>query len=844
MSLTLGDRLAHYDVTALIGEGGMGQVYQATDTKLNRQVALKILPEAFATDPDRLARFQREAQVLASLNHPNIAQIHGIEEQEGTRALVLELVEGPTLADRISKGPIPLDEALPIAKQIAEALEAAHEAGVIHRDLKPANIKVREDGTVKVLDFGLAKALDTSPTGDPSQSPTLTAAATQMGVIMGTAAYMSPEQARGKPVDKRADIWAFGVVLYEMLAGARPFRGEDVSLTLASVMKSDVDVKALPPDLPDPLRTVIHQCLQKDPTRRIRDIGDVRLAMDGAFDSFATQPSPGSAAPSLRWWQRPMAIVAALVFAAMLAVGLDRTLSVSPKGTGGVTRLTIPVPSDQRLSDRLSFVLSPDGRKLVYAATTDNVSRLYVRPLDEYDASPIAGTEGAISPFFSPDGEWVGFTAERQLRKVSLAGGLPLTIVPDGVRGYHGAAWGDDGSIVYTASLGSGLRRVSADGGAVEQLTRPDGANNGYAHVYPQFLPGQQSVLFTVWGAEFRGAAYSLASGEWHEVLPGAAAAVYLSNRRIAYDTVNDPDLLLVRPFDPELLAVSGPAVSLLVDAALDPAMSRHAFTVSSNGTLAYRLRSVRDLVWVDHAGRVESLNISVRRGTVIRLSPDGDRIAVRPADSDDLQVIDVERRTRTAIPQVPDTDGQFGALWSPDGADLTVNSNVGGNWDLYSVSADGRGELRSLLERPLDQFAAAWSADGRMLAYVEHNPETDADVWVLPVGGEPSPFLTSSFAERQPAFSPDGRSMAYVSDESGLDEVYVQAFPGGGGGSQTDGIDQRWARASVVARWAQVVLLQRRPVSSGRHYRRIHRRRCSIISWTLRSRVDRRDRV
>ena len=297
----------------------MGQVYQATDTKLNRQVALKILPEAFASDPDRLARFQREAQVLASLNHPNIAQIHGLEDSEGTKALVLELVEGPTLADRIAQGPIPIDEALPIAKQIAEALEAAHEAGVIHRDLNPANIKVRQDGTVKVLDFGLAKALDTTPEGDPSQSPTLTAAATQMGVILGTAAYMSPEQARGLPVDKRADVWAFGVVLYEMLTGKRPFQGEDVSLTLASVMKSDVNVTVLPADLPETLRTVIRQCLQKDPKRRIRDVGDVSLAMDGAFETAVAAPAEGVVVPALRVWQRPLPL--ALVGVALLVVG-------------------------------------------------------------------------------------------------------------------------------------------------------------------------------------------------------------------------------------------------------------------------------------------------------------------------------------------------------------------------------------------------------------------------------------------------------------------------------------------------------------------------------------------
>ena len=291
MSLGVGARLGHYAVTTKIGEGGMGEVWQATDTKLNRQVALKILPETFATDPDRLARFQREAQVLASLNHPGIAAIYGIEEADDTRALVLELVEGPTLAERIAQGPIPIDEALPIAKQIADALEAAHEAGVIHRDLKPANIKVRDDGTVKVLDFGLAKALDTTPQGDPSLSPTLTAAATQMGVIMETAAYMSPEQVRGKPVDRRADIWAFGVVLFEMLTGKKAFEGEDVSLTLASVMKSDVNVTTLPQDLPANVRTVLRRCLEKDPSQRVRDIGDVRLAMEGVFESTGSGTS-------------------------------------------------------------------------------------------------------------------------------------------------------------------------------------------------------------------------------------------------------------------------------------------------------------------------------------------------------------------------------------------------------------------------------------------------------------------------------------------------------------------------------------------------------------------------
>ena len=401
MPLTVGSRLGHYDVTALIGEGGMGQVYQATDTQLGREVALKILPDAFAADPDRLARFQREAQVLASLNHPGIAAIYGIETSADTQALVLELVEGPTLADRIAQGPIPIDEALPIAKQIAEALEAAHEAGVIHRDLKPANIKVRDDGTVKVLDFGLAKKLDTTPEGDPSQSPTLTAAATQMGVIMGTAAYMSPEQARGKTVDKRADIWAFGVVLYEMLAGARPFQGEDVSLTLASVMKSDVDVKTLPPDVPLTVRTVLDRCLEKNPTQRIRDVGDVRLAMAGAFETSIRARSDPTAQSQLQVWQRPIPAVAAGL--TLLVIGGVAVWSLTRPAPLGVVRFPIPLAADQNFSfpGRPGVAISLDGSHVVYVANRS----LWLRPVDQLRAIQVPGTEEeARGPFFSANG--------------------------------------------------------------------------------------------------------------------------------------------------------------------------------------------------------------------------------------------------------------------------------------------------------------------------------------------------------------------------------------------------------------------------------------------------------
>ena len=431
MSLSVGTRLGHYDVTALIGEGGMGQVYQATDTKLNRQVALKILPEAFAEDPDRLARFQREAQVLASLNHPGIAAIYGIEESDDTRALVLELVEGPTLADRIKQGPIPVDEALPIAKQIAEALEAAHEQGVIHRDLKPANIKVKDDGTVKVLDFGLAKALDTAPEGDPSQSPTLTAA-TQMGVIMGTAAYMSPEQARGKPVDKRADVWSFGATLFEMLTGSRAFEGEDVSVTLANVINQPPDWERLPGGPSPSLQTYLRRCLEKDPKQRVADMQDVRLAIEGAFETTASTPSVQGAAPRLQVWQRPIpAATAALVIAAVASLTVWTVMRPDVAPSDLMRFIIVPPESAPLVVSGFGrdVVISGDGTRIAYNGPIPGgaIPRINLRSIDQVNGAALPGTVRGIAPFFSPGGEWVGFynTEADALQKVSIFGGPP-----------------------------------------------------------------------------------------------------------------------------------------------------------------------------------------------------------------------------------------------------------------------------------------------------------------------------------------------------------------------------------------------------------------------------------
>ena len=450
MPLEPGTTLGPYSVTAKIGEGGMGEVYRARDTKLDRDVALKVLPQAFTEDPDRLARFEREAKVLASLNHPNIGHIYGLEEAEGQRALVLELIEGPTLADRIKQGPIPVDEALPIAKQIAEALEAAHEAGVIHRDLKPANIKVKDDGTVKVLDFGLAKAFEPEAGSvSASMSPTisLTAAATQMGMVIGTAAYMAPEQAKGLPVDKRADIWAFGAVLFEMLTGKKLFDAGDVSEMLASVLVKDPDISSMGTHVPDHIRSVVRQCLIKDPKERLRDIGDVRLAMRGVFETTSSAPSATTVVPTSLWWQRPAAVGVAFALGGLVVWALLRS-DTQPSATP--MRFTLTLPDTDRMPRSAGDMLavSPDGQTVVYRAFRDGVSHFYRRPIDQLEATLIPGTEGGSHPFFSPDGVWLGFSSDSgELVRLTLTGGPPqtLTDLPGGIRG---ADWGADDTIV------------------------------------------------------------------------------------------------------------------------------------------------------------------------------------------------------------------------------------------------------------------------------------------------------------------------------------------------------------------------------------------------------------
>ena len=516
MTLPPGTSLGSYDIIGLLGAGGMGEVYRARDAKLNRDVALKILSAAVVTDADRLARFRREAQVLASLNHPGIAAIYGFEDSGATHALVLELVEGQTLAERIAHGPIALADALPLARQIAEALEAAHELGIVHRDLKPANIKVRDDGTVKVLDFGLAKAIEpaTGSKADAMNSPTLTTPAmTQAGMILGTAAYMAPEQARGRTVDKRADVWAFGAVLFEMLTGARAFPGDDLTDTLAAVVRAEPNWSLLPNGLPPTLVVYLKRCLQKDPKQRVPDMAAMRLALEGAFDTAA--PLATAVTPARRtgrawvWGSAAIAVVSLAVAAFAL---WTRPAAVQQ----AAVRLTIPLPEGSELTS--SPAITTDGRTVAYVArqgTGDSL--LYLRDLNSFETRVVAGSKGARQPFFSPDGKWVAFFAQSHLQKAEVAGGAPVRLVEAAYP--FGGTWTEDNTIVYAASLGSGLLQIPARGGTPTSISKPDGAANGYAHVWPQALPGGK-VLFTIWGQSKGNAVLSLDSGQWEMVLP------------------------------------------------------------------------------------------------------------------------------------------------------------------------------------------------------------------------------------------------------------------------------------------------------------------------------------
>ena len=814
MSFAPGMRLGSYDIVALLGAGGMGQVYRARDSRLKREVALKVLPADVAGDPDRLARFQREAEVLASLNHPNIAQVYGIE----ANALVMELVEGEDLAQRLARGPIVLDEALPIAKQIAEALEAAHDAGIVHRDLKPANVKVRGDGTVKVLDFGLAKVLDpelaTSSAEHVTTAPTM-ASPTMHGVILGTPAYMAPEQARGKPVDKRADIWAFGVLLYEMICGRRPFIGETSSDTIASVLTDDVDFSALPAAIPYGVRTLLERCLHRDPKIRLRDIGEARIVLAAPGQAVRTPASNPAVRrswqPGRPWWFGAVLVGSALLFAApktwwlRAPAAIDRPIMTLGIDAGGDT--TIAGVGFNGLNwVGPAAVLSPDGKSLVFIArgTTGGRWQLFVRRLDQLDASRIAGTEGAYAPFFSPDGSSVAFFADGRLLKVALEGRTVTPICP--VEEARGGAWSEDGTIVFAPRPDGPLYRVSASGGEPSPVTTLDVAGGEMTHRWPQFLPGSKTFLFTAHGntgAAHDGRVVIQHASERTIVQQGAIFGRYSPSGHLLY--VNGGKLFAA-PFDPERLQLSGRAVPMADDIATALISGTAQYALSDTGVLAYRRarNAKRLLQWMDPSGQMQPLRNVSAEYQEARFSRDGTRLLLTIGDGmqSDIWTYDIAADTLRRLTFYTDNDRS--GIWSPGGTHFVYASwqpDVG-TFNLFLQSTTGSGDPQRLTTSKNLQTPSDWDPAGKNIVFTEARKGTGFDLMLLPIdiaengvvrAGTAAELRVTPANEDSARFAPDGKWIAYTSDEAGRNEVYVEPFPGGGG---------RWQVSSDGAEW------------------------------------------
>jgi serine/threonine-protein kinase len=792
MTLAPGARFGPYEIVSQIGKGGMGVVYRARDARLARDVAIKVLPGEFASDPGRLARFEREARLLASLNHPNVASVYGFEESEGVRALVMELVEGATLADRIAEAPIPLEDALPIAKQIAEGLEYAHEQGIVHRDVKPANVKVRPDGTVKVLDLGLAKALhERAPPQDASSSPTLSAMETAAGVILGTAAYMSPEQVKGRGVDRRADVWAFGAVLYETLSGRRPFPGEDPTETMAAVLRAEPDWSLLPSDLPSSIRVLLERCLTKDPRERLQAIGEARILLSRPLASPTTMAEPAA----FRRTALPWALAGVGLLAALFSLGRE------PSRPGTVVRMSAELGADASLFlDRgTGAILSPDGAVLAFTAraTEEAPSRLYVRRLDQLHARALSGTDGAMSPFFSPDGSSIGFFADGKLKKVPTIGGTVVALA-DALQD-RGGSWAEDGTIVFAPTDRVPLYAVPSEGGRPEAVTRLDEAE--MTHRWPQLLPEGNAVLYTAHGraGDYDGAvivAQALRGGKRIVVQEGGYHGRYARSGHLLY--IHEGVLYAV-PFDAERLSTTGVPRPVLEDVFSDSTMATAQFALSNEGALVYvpgaDLGGETVIDWLNREGNVRPLRAVPGDYRNLRVSPDGTALAmdVSANGQRDVWAFDWERGTMSRLTFDPGEDVQ--PIWARGGRGIIYSSTREGQaQNLYLQSADGSGQVERLSESKNQQLASSWHPTMEVLAFHENAADTSWDILTLALEGSeadgwkpsaPRIFLNTPYSERDATFSPDGRWLAYQSNESGRYEIYVQPFPGGGGKQQ-----------------------------------------------------------
>jgi len=802
MPLSAGDKLGPYEVLAPLGAGGMGEVYRARDTKLNRDVAIKVLPAALANDAQYMARFEREAQLLAALNHPNIATVYGIEQG----ALVMELVEGETL-----RGPLPPEEAIKVARQIAAGLEAAHDKGIIHRDLKPANIKITPAGVVKILDFGLAKVAQASagdPASSPTISPTLSLEMTQAGMILGTAAYMSPEQARGKQVDKRTDIWAYGVVMYETVTGKMLFHGEDLTETLAKVVRDQPDLSGVPANM----RRLLERCLEKDPKKRLRDIGD-------AWDLLEVVPAAAPARLPSRlgstgWIAAAgvMAVVAVVALWAPWRVEKERPLVRLDVDLGA--DVSLPAVSSTNHIGASSVAISPDGMRLVYASGSP--TKLFTRRLDQAKVSELPGTEGGYAPFFSPDGQWIGFKATAaKLSKISVEGGAVVPLADPGT--FASADWREDGGILLGVA-GKGLVRIHEGGGEPETVAAL--GNGEVRFLFPQILPGDKAVLFSAYTGSNADASsievMTLADHHRKTVARGGTSPRYLvTSNGSGYLVYNNKATLLAVPFDPDKLETHGTAVPILDDVAFNGTYGAAQVSFSSapsgHGTLVYRRGDGGDtglltVAWLDGAGKTQPLLAKPGAYGEPRLSPDGQRLAlyVLVGTGVDIWVYDWQRDTMTRLT----FDGKAGfPVWTPDGRYIVFETMGVG---MSVIRSDGAGKAQTLTQSKTRQIPSSFTPDGKRLAFSERDMKKPGDnLWTVPVesdgaglrAGKPEVFLETPADKGGPAFSPDGRWLAYDSTESGSPQVYVRAFPDKGGKwqiSNSGGQLPMWSRGDL----------------------------------------------
>jgi len=803
----VGKTIGHYQIATLLGRGGMGEVYRAEDTRLSRPVAIKILPDEFVGDDKKLSRFEREAQLLAAINHPNIAAIYGLEKDHGRTFLVLELVEGSSLAARLKHERLPMPEALNICRQIAEGLEAAHDRGIVHRDLKPGNVMLTPEGQVKILDFGLARSLEDRPAPQQQSDPSgITEDTTRPGAIMGTAAYMSPEQARGKSIDKRTDIWAFGCILFECISGQRAFDGDTFTETLAAIIRDEPAWKALPAATPWRLKDLLHHCLQKDPHERLRDIGDARIELCEALPAATstTSAGPGSAPPGIRL---PWLLTIILMMA--LAAILLKPYSFSTTPAPSVMRFSVDLPTPLVPSEFPDLAISPDGRQVVYVGDYP-VNRLYYRNLQNLEFRPIQNLTEVANPFFSPDGQWIGFFTDGSMKAVPVAGGPPVLLAPDVGGDPGGGYWGAGGRILFQGGWHRGIFNVTSGGGTPSRLVTTDAIVDRSIVTWPQELGARGSILFTAGSStitSMNDARIAVQSGESNpqiKILTGGTYGRYLATGHLVY--LYDGKLMAV-PFDSSKLQIYGTAVPVVEGIVMSSGTGSAELSISETGHLLYApgptVHHQDHPLLIDIGGKEVPISLPAGGGAGLALdspavSADGAKLAVRLLRAnDDIYLFDFAAQELTRV--TFEEGDEVAPTWDPTRRRLAYTSEIGLRFQMYIKDVGAGGASEAVFPSPNPRYPASFSYDGRTLAFVEYNPESGWDILTSPSDGRtpPTPFIRTEHQDAFPSFSPDGHWMTYQSNRSGQSEVYLVRYPEGTGEKQistSGGREPRWS--------------------------------------------------